>query len=544
MFQAGSSYIAPLVAGGIISPLLATLSPENSPPRLVMECLRTLVTITSRLRNDPIDAYRELNDVVSDQIVEPQSPTLELLARMLRPDWIGSRANELFLLTLQLIHFVADGNERRQKILVSAGILDLLATMFAYWVASNQRIFRSNDADLKLAFPYAPSRSSYPHIVRAITSIIGDSAYQTSRFITCRDMLVVFPETPEMIPSSASSMTAESQETQLKARRWDRFLPKIYSQQARSESSKSPFPALTSSRQQAITLPDLLAWLIHMARSTIEEERIVTLLLLATVLNAANLNIRYEKHLARLVVPLLTQAIAADGPTSDFSKLLPLHGAYEAITSLKLTLENSNNLQTAAHEAKALECLCYLLKKTFDPATKGARPVMWSPNPNSKPGEMRAMNDPNRLGPHGFRQETACALFVRASAMSALSSLAEKEDKFRRAIIDGGVMQCIVDSLTARAQLVDDTPHTDESGQKYYYPRIVLIAAMKLLVTLSRSVGMLRTSLIDAKVALPVLDLARHEDMAIRLQATDALTNMLLQFSPMKEVCPKFSQIL
>jgi hypothetical protein len=538
--SAGSAYIAPLVTGGIIPPLLTTLLPENSPPRLVVECLRTLVTITSTLRNDPIDAYRELNDVVSNYVVDPQSPTLELLARMLQSDWNGlkMKTNDQFLLSLQLVHFIADGNEKRQKILVSAGILDLLAFNFASWVAGNQRIFRSNDPELLAEFPYAPSRSSYPHLVRAITSIIGNSAYRTSRFLTCKDMLIVFPESSKMPLNSEGSQQnpTEFQEHQVGSRRWDRFLPRIYSQQVQSESSKSSFPTLPSSRQQTSILADPLAWMIHMARSTVDEERVVTLWLLATVLKAANLNIRYEKHIARLVVPLLTQGIAGDGLKMKAPKL-PLHGLFEAISALKLTVANSKALQTAANEAKALEHLCLIIKKTFDPVPKGSRATMWSPQPGVKHGEERAMDNPNLLGPPGFRQETAYALFIRASAMSALASLAEQEDKYRRAIIESGVMQSVVDSVSPRTQPIEETStHTDDSSQKHFYPNIVLISAMELLVTLSRSVGLLRTSLIDAKVALPVLELARHKDINIKLYATDALTNMLLHFSPMKEV--------
>lgn len=58
---------------------------------------------------------------------------------------------------------------------------------------------------------------------------------------------------------------------------------------------------------------------------------------------------------------------------------------------------------------------------------------------------------------------------------------------------------------------------------------------------MSRSVGNLRTSLIDAGLGKPVFALLKYPDNAVQIAATDVSINLVLDFSPMREVSLPFS---
>jgi hypothetical protein len=65
----------------------------------------------------------------------------------------------------------------------------------------------------------------------------------------------------------------------------------------------------------------------------------------------------------------------------------------------------------------------------------------------------------------------------------------------------------------------------------------VLIAACKVTRSLSRSVSVLRTSLIDHGVAQPVYELLKHPSVEVQIAATEVITNLVLEMSPMRPVC-------
>jgi len=70
----------------------------------------------------------------------------------------------------------------------------------------------------------------------------------------------------------------------------------------------------------------------------------------------------------------------------------------------------------------------------------------------------------------------------------------------------------------------------------------VLIAACGAIRALSRSVGILRTTLIDNGVAMPVFRLLQHPDIEVQIAATATVCNLVTDVSPMREVrqsqCP------
>jgi hypothetical protein len=111
------------------------------------------------------------------------------------------------------------------------------------------------------------------------------------------------------------------------------------------------------------------------------------------------------------------------------------------------------------------------------------------------------------------------------SALLAVAALSLQEEDLRRGVVDAGLLPAIVGSLR------------DTSVG-------VRAAACQCVRALSRSVNILRTSLVDAGAAVPLFELLREdEDDLVKITATAAVSNLLLDFSPMKKALLERSAI-
>jgi hypothetical protein len=99
-------------------------------------------------------------------------------------------------------------------------------------------------------------------------------------------------------------------------------------------------------------------------------------------------------------------------------------------------------------------------------------------------------------------------------AIAAASSLTEE---CRKQVIEMKILPCIVSSL-----------ENANVG--------IRAAACKCARSLSRSVKHLRTSLMDAGIALPIFQLLFDEDINVQITASATLCNIVLDFSPMKKI--------
>ena len=219
-------------------------------------------------------------------------------------------------------------------------------------------------------------------------------------------------------------------------------------------------------------------------------------------------------------------------------------------------INDSEQMQKAAVEAHAIKKLAGMLKRTFEvtppsPATKETNGVL-----GMKSLSMRSLDDnaeeDARIAAEVNSPYKVHRMKVRESTLRCISGLASLNDEYRKMVIDSGVLPFIVASLRpiSEIKVQDPGPSSapaaaakgDESSPsgpnivKEGNPPRVLIAAAYAVKSLSRSVNLLRTSLIDNGVAAPVTALLKNDDVEVKNAATMALCNLLLEFSPMQHL--------
>lgn len=161
---------------------------------------------------------------------------------------------------------------------------------------------------------------------------------------------------------------------------------------------------------------------------------------------------------------------------------------------------------------------------------------MWSPQPTSDLQPATSASS-SSLGDAGLPQEVIFALKCRAGALEAVAAISEREDAIRKDLIEAGIATHIIDSLTPFPESA--TSATSPPNPKDGNTISVILAACQAATAMSRSVGNLRTSLIDAGLGKPVFALLKHPDNAVQIAATDVSINLVLDFSPMREVSIK-----
>lgn len=106
---------------------------------------------------------------------------------------------------------------------------------------------------------------------------------------------------------------------------------------------------------------------------------------------------------------------------------------------------------------------------------------------------------------------------LREASLKALAAICELREESRKQVIEAKVLSHVVAALA----------HPEAS---------IRGAACLCLKSLSRSAKNLRTSLMDAGVALPLFKLLSDDSVQVKEAACAAVCNIVLEFSPMKKV--------
>jgi hypothetical protein len=566
----GPSIVTPLVAGGVIEPLLSALSPTSVPARLVVETLRAIHVIADAFTSGLEPESSHMAETLENQLFS--KPTIDSFAEILSQRGCSTAINDQFVLTTRIIGCSVRSKKSRET-LVKAGILDILASKLAAYIT--MQVPHS-----PALLPPPPPRASLPHLLDSITHIIRGSSYRSMRLIYNKDIYGLFPTmSPAPISFDQSASYTDSTSATSSGHLISYLLPKLQAMQNRPEHNltRGSFPVLgslvppgdlarLSQDTQLMSAPrtigpdeigaPLMAWLVHFARTTTEFERLAAIWLLATLTPAINKvspeiqadpsNLRNrERSLALLVIPMIVKMIddATPRPTSTQDVEHPDQSYVKLVReraprALAKLITDSSTLQKAAVDAGAVKIISQLLKKTFDPVTI-SRKSMWSPASRSTQTADTSLEAASSTPvPVVMSSEAINAFMARSSALRAITAIAQKEDTVRKLIIEASIVQYIFDSLKPLpdspidALFPPNETNTDIEGN----PTQVLVAACTAVTALARSVSILRTSLIDLKIAKPIFDLLRHPNLRVKQASTDTMINLLLPFSPVRTV--------
>jgi hypothetical protein len=455
--------------------------------------------------------------------------------------------------------------ENQKKMLMDAGILDLLADKLAAIAATDDAI---PTADAKSSNREQLPRSCLSDVLDAISAVIKDSHFYTARFLYSRSIQQLFGWPKERAKSAFDT----SDTTQ--AASWDKLIPRVQTMASKSDPYIKQWPALGAypsvtgesyarlPSMESIQQPSgrsvitdesespLFIWLMYVARQGGGRERLSACGLLALLkkfgerwpLNDPSKTTR-ERHFSYLIIPLIEKMIEESSPTSEQAKkantLTPA-----ARDEVRFVLERSpivlaelvagnKSLQTAAVHARTLPILIQILKKSFDIPTTSSKPL-WQPRSSS-----HEVKDPSidpassTLGRSGLSADLLHAFRYRESVLLALAAIAGDQDSLRKMVIEMGAATHIIEALVP---YTESSERSTSSSAKDGNPDSVLIAACKITRSLSRSVSVLRTSLIDHGVAQPVFELLTHPNVKVQIAATEVITNLVLDVSPMRTV--------
>jgi hypothetical protein len=298
----------------------------------------------------------------------------------------------------------------------------------------------------------------------------------------------------------------------------------------------------------------LIAYLILLLRSRTEMSRLMAASVLTVLYRAGLTHKTRETAIGLLVVPLLVHlldepVIPAKGKDNLRDEEVVLF--QRAITErtpaiLAMLITDSEYLQKAAFDAGIVSKLSKMLKVSYDPVPETSNPHAWSPA-GDEYGQNIDGPSP-RLGRNGQSPLLVHKIKVRESTLKAIAALVPFKDDYRKAIVDQGMVPYIVESMSSvpgkpspkaseKSEKVLNQSPEEESKQGYgLNPVNVLIAACGAVRALSRSVSVLRTTLIDNGVAEPVFRLLQHPDIEVQIAATATVCNLLTDVSPMREV--------
>lgn len=568
----GPSFVAPLLKGGVVAPLLDALSPGETHEKLVTTALRSLNQIVDagaqeKTWLDPTEASARSS--VAGAVIEQiyTKPVVENLAEILAQSAGTPNTNQRIQLAIGLVVKTCRQNNHR-KMLVDAGILDHLADKLVSIAASDDAVPKMK---AKQSYSDRTPARFLPDVLDAISAIIRDSHYYTARFLYSQSIQQLFGWPKERTTTAYDNGSSQSAS-------WDRLIPRVQTMTSKSDPYTKSWPALgsytnasgdrvtplddplpslgslqQSSNRSVITDESetaLFVWLIYVARRGEGRERLSACWLLALLkkfgerwpLNDPSKTTR-ERYFSYLVIPLVVKMVEDSSPTSEQSRKAYALGPL-AREEMRTVLERSplvlaelvagnKALQSAAVDAKVLPTLVQILKKSFDAVTTSSKPL-WQPKTSSN-----EFKDPSvdlassTLGSPGLNAETLHAFTYRENALLALAALVGEQDSLRKVVIEMGAVTHIVESLVPYSESDENATST---AKKSGNPEAVLIAACKATRSLSRSVSVLRTSLIDHGIAQPIFDLLTHRSVNVQIAATEVITNLVLELSPMRTV--------
>ncbi|KFY46840.1 hypothetical protein V494_00296 [Pseudogymnoascus sp. VKM F-4513 (FW-928)] len=299
----------------------------------------------------------------------------------------------------------------------------------------------------------------------------------------------------------------------------------------------------------------LVPYLIWLTRSSTDIGRLMAAYLLAGLYRAGVTTKSRELSIGLLIIPILVgllERTVEHSSTNDARQTAKLWLLMERTPAViaKLIID-SENLQKSAYDAGIISKLARMMKSSYEKVPTDNEARTWSsgaPSEIDKDNGLHASRS-SKLGDSGFSALLVHKIKVRESVLRAIAALVPFKDEYRKSIVEQGTMPFIVESLKPHpekpsSKLNDKSetnPKTNGSEATSLRsgfginPTSVLIAACGAVRHLSRSVSILRTTLVDNGVVMPIFNLLSHSDIEVQIAATATACNIVTEFSPMRE---------
>lgn len=564
LVKGGPPFITPILESDILPSMLSILSSPDRPQSLSLSILQTLDAIADRL---PLQGQHSLRESsVADLLFSKEH--IRCFIRLLGQMSTSHTTQSAITLTAGLIAKLC--TEESQKVaLADSGVLDVLAVRVASFVVAQGFVLPGAEDHLSepgvlASFPPpAPRKARLAPILRAVAVIIEHSKSRAEHFLSSAGITTVFPkQLPEFSPTDikktpwgSTFLSGFAVPRQSSATPIDHVLPAVPLDQ-----SKGNFPPLVSAsfgkHAQRLNTPrtfletppsddeenPIIPWLLFVVRSETGMTRLMAARLVTALFRLGLAKKHRVPMFSYLLLPLLLRMLDKDyGMTGEtdpaFDGLIPtiVRMKEETPAILASLVMDTPELQKHAVEGGAIKKLSQLLKETYSPIQETSK-QMWNADGNSRrPASRPGTQSELRLGPPAYSPIICHIMRYREGILKALAALAPFKDEYRKAICDNGVVPYIIDSLKPRPSEQPEDLSKSKNTVADGNPIPTLLAACGAARTLTRSVTALRTSLIDAGVTLPLVELIKHRDIEVQIAATSVICNLVLDFSPMRE---------
>lgn len=302
----------------------------------------------------------------------------------------------------------------------------------------------------------------------------------------------------------------------------------------------------------------LIPWLIHLVRSTGGLERVMAASVLASLFKAGFASPDREAAIGNLVVPVLCRLIketmatspSDDGCLVDSRDTLSWAILERAPTVLARLIAGSELLQVCAYDCGAIKTVCKLLVESYEPMPEQSPPRPWSPDADVSEGAGRgAAFSASRMGKQGHVPLYSHRVNTREAALKLIAAMIPFKEEIRMGFVEQDVMPYVAESLSpspAKPRHSKERAKPErgaggggspaETSPCGLNPNSVIIAACHVIRLLSRSISILRTSLEDHGVVMPIFKLLRHSDKDVQVAACAVSCNLVLEMSPMRQV--------
>ncbi|OCT45545.1 armadillo repeat protein [Cladophialophora carrionii] len=465
-------------------------------------------------------------------------------------------------------------HDAQKRALVDHGVLDLLAARLASFVVAEGLVppglsALSSDDSAPAPLPYpAPSSAHLSPVLEALCVLTEGSRSRTKQFLTNPTIKSVFPDSkhdfsPSDIrraPWGASYFSGAAVPRSRLESPFDALLP-FAPVSEKADASHPGFPPLSSvmamPKRRASFLPAptgvphlplaqdvaddvdesaVIPWLLYVVRESRGKRRLLAAKLLVNLHSLHFVQRARSLSFASLLVPLLTRMLDNDQVQHDISYL---HGGSYLCSGMHFTravpavlaalVIDNPHMQRVAVEGKAITKLSLGLKATFD-GPAGRKVTPWQPHKQDNV-ETDSTTAATCLGPGGPTWAARREMEYREGCLKALAAIAPFEEDYRAQICNEGVLPHIVQALEPYQAHPGASAEMDSTGNS----ASVILAACAAVRALGRSVRALRTKLVEAEVAKPILKLMNSTNPELRIAATKVLSNLAVDFSAVKD---------